>query len=1151
MSNTRKTLREFFATKGSTNSDKIHYNVTDNNEDGSISRADNDDLGTFVDANNIPRKLISVTDGFLGNYLKFIVKNQNNLYYPEDDNSIVEIGDRGTPINTEITPQNNSKNKKTFLNPNTSESDKEGVNYLDRISLSQLSPVNFPIDKTGGDPDRSGHDIFKEIEGTDLNPYEDVNNNQRSDKEILNLIEDYIIDNNRFGNIGEDINPFMGDGNSENVENLDYKINDRYGHSDQSKIIKINNLKNLGEELLKKATGFSESDLAIENNNLLRESEDNFNIGYGKRLLNSMALNNYQKLDKDSYRPKNTSQYPEDQSGNKIRQQKGDFVNQNTDSFGSTFNSEINFYKKNKSIVLLHARLASLAMYNIYNNLYKDIISSLSQHNNETELTKLANTAIESGNFNELYGKAKSLPNIQLDALRQKYITKTMYPYQDCVERGMEICLSQSDTGTENANPVFDQASGYWLSVCNSVIKRAERNLDSLVEFLSNDDEANLRELLYSFTQDSSLRFFNAMAVVGDTSLRSTGGMGLDVERQGDESLYYDVDELEDTPGNRISKSKMKSGKRINQLSYAQSAVPSAYLLPLNSVRASIKMENGPKHPNPLRAHFGSDLVENTYLSINNDGSGGRIPNTVVKELEDRLDAEYVPFYIQDLRTNEIISFHAFLNSLSDQINPNFNSQGAYGRMDDVHVYNGTKRSITCGFTLMATSQEDFDNMWYKINKITTLLYPQWTQGSQVGRDGSTFIQPFSQVIGASPIVRLRIGDVIKSNYSKYNLGRIFGIGNKGTSIKNDGLIGATASFNESTQEVLINVIAGLFGSPMQIENSSLGAVAKTKNSLATRAGAELLASTLHNGFVNPLALNPVMNQIIDPAGNHESNFEKFWTGGFPNIDGGYGTKGNVTSPIILKANTNRGYQFENGQRIKFNRPITVLIDSKKAESKKDKKGNLIYRTRYKCKIIDPNLIQTDYFNKAVFCYHEDLYPLPNNIFTNTLLLPAITNFAAGTGSVTGIAKELLSQVVSSSPFAGAGLSSVVSIFAELFESDANKFLNAENNPFTRAFESTMGRGLAGKLGGITFDWLDSQFTWETDYNSRAPIGCKITFSLDVIHDIPPGLDYAGYNRAPLYNVGRIMKDISGDVYNDGGFNSENYYNKSRSVKKG
>jgi hypothetical protein len=121
----------------------------------------------------------------------------------------------------------------------------------------------------------------------------------------------------------------------------------------------------------------------------------------------------------------------------------------------------------------------------------------------------------------------------------------------------------------------------------------------------------------------------------------------------------------------------------------------------------------------------------------------------------------------------------------------------------------------------------------------------------------------------------------------------------------------------------------------------------------------------------------------------------------------------------------------------------------------------------------------------------------------------------------------------------------------ELLESHENKFLNSMNNPFTKAFETTMGRGLAGKLGGITFDWLDQSFSWETDYNSRAPMGCKITFNLDVIHDIPPGLDYAGYNRAPLYNVGRVMKDISGDVYNDGGFNSELHFNKSRTIKKG
>ena len=71
-------------------------------------------------------------------------------------------------------------------------------------------------------------------------------------------------------------------------------------------------------------------------------------------------------------------------------------------------------------------------------------------------------------------------------------------------------------------------------------------------------------------------------------------------------------------------------------------------------------------------------------MSVNNDGGGSRIPSEVVKEIEDRLDAEYVPFYVHDLRTNEIISFHAFLDSVSDSINPNFNSTPGYGRMDPV-----------------------------------------------------------------------------------------------------------------------------------------------------------------------------------------------------------------------------------------------------------------------------------------------------------------------------------------------------------------------------------------------------------------------------------------------------------------------------------
>ena len=44
-------------------------------------------------------------------------------------------------------------------------------------------------------------------------------------------------------------------------------------------------------------------------------------------------------------------------------------------------------------------------------------------------------------------------------------------------------------------------------------------------------------------------------------------------------------------------------------------------------------------------------------------------------------------------------------------------------------------------------------------------------------------------------------------------------------------------------------------------------------------------------------------------------------------------------------------------------------------------------------------------------------------------------------------------------------------------------------------------------------------------------MGVKISMTLDVIHDIPPGIDHSGFNRAPLYNVGDIMKHVAGDAH--------------------
>jgi hypothetical protein len=104
------------------------------------------------------------------------------------------------------------------------------------------------------------------------------------------------------------------------------------------------------------------------------------------------------------------------------------------------------------------------------------------------------------------------------------------------------------------------------------------------------------------------------------------------------------------------------------------------------------------------------------------------------------------------------------------------------------------------------------------------------------------------------------------------------------------------------------------------------------------------------------------------------------------------------------------------------------------------------------------------------------------------------------------------------------------------------RFLSADHNSIIRSFESTRGRGLAGVIKGLKFDWLTENTPWEINWGSRAPMVCKVTVTFAPIHDIPPGIDYEGFNRAPIYNVGKLSEAMAGDAYDDGGQSSRETY---------
>lgn len=173
-----------------------------------------------------------------------------------------------------------------------------------------------------------------------------------------------------------------------------------------------------------------------------------------------------------------------------------------------------------------------------------------------------------------------------------------------------------------------------------------------------------------------------------------------------------------------------------------------------------------------------SKNVSQNFIITNNR----KAPIELVNRIESELELEYVPFYFHDLRTNELVSLHAFVESVSDSYSPDYVQTDGFGRIDSVRTYSKTTRSISMSFFIAALSPEDHDLMWYQINKLVSMCYPQWSKGFDMktninGKDFD-FTYPFSQVITNSPLIRIRLGDVIKSNYSRKSLSRIFGLTN-------------------------------------------------------------------------------------------------------------------------------------------------------------------------------------------------------------------------------------------------------------------------------------------------------------------------------------------------------------------------------------
>ena len=565
----------------------------------------------------------------------------------------------------------------------------------------------------------------------------------------------------------------------------------------------------------------------------------------------------------------------------------------------------------------------------------------------------------------------------------------------------------------------YGKSIGYWKVLFRSVVrsksqwgtrKTSNSNYESMLNFLGKDDKV--------------MKFANYLARVGDLGVASgqTGNIAFPENK-------IKLDLMQDYPTLRTAKTRKY---RSTQSTLSLTDTPSLMLIPKNIdvVRRNLEAYGVEKISN-----YASIAGENSLAKTSDEideqignkyqaSATNRFSPTQVRLIEDQLEAEHMPFYIQDLRTNEIISFHAFLTSLSDSYTGEWSSQKGFGRLEAAQIYGGGSRAIGVSFMMVPMNEQDFEEMWYKINKLTTLVYPQWSQGTIMDSGDSTFVQPFSQVPTASPLCRLRVGDLFTSNYSKQAMARMMGAGDERFVYTEPG------------------------GTPPE----------KYKGQKDGKSAAEQ------------------RKKQIEMYSN-DKRYIKFF------------------------------YLWKELQRAGYSKEKITIIKKKYRDNRES------FRTYFK---EDDGGFQI--YNVEVF-----LGELGSSI---QMIIRNKDQYLKITEEVKGETSSLLGQFNTE---ATAGL-------ASLFRSE-DVDGGAEANPIFKSFNSTMGRGIAVAVTGITFDWKLNSVPWNLEPGHRAPRMCEVQLSVTPIHDITPGLDHNGINRAPIYKVGDMSKSLTGDVW----YNSTEY----------
>lgn len=622
---------------------------------------------------------------------------------------------------------------------------------------------------------------------------------------------------------------------------------------------------------------------------------------------------------------------------------------------------------------------------------------------------------------------------------------------------------------------------------------------------------AGVSQLLERLKRLKIVAFINVLMNLGDRVLQNRDLMNdaalntnpdYSTNRSG--SVSY-IDSLPDTRRNYIAKSRLSKNGRLAWGMHTTAMLS----LPLGS------MYNPRAGTNRNLKEAGISLIEGYPEVLNTDGNEqpnftnsrtrqetsrqGRISPELLQRFEASLEADYMPFYLHDLRTNEVLQFHAFLEDVADDFSVEYNAQEGYGRLDKVQIYRGTTRNVTVSFKMVATSEDDHGVMWYKLNKLVTLIYPQWTQGREVNVDNVRFIQPFSQIPGATPVVRLRLGDLFRTNYSKLAVARLFGAttldtfnvqGNRRGESSTAGTTGIPAGTTTTSDRADASDLLG-YGrvSILNSQNITIRAVATNASGITPTLTPDQLFRPGEKLVLKPEVLAPYLRGFTA----NSTPFNKLVTQESRIVAEYVRTDVQRTKVVVRLKNYIRDVRVGGASFLGNNDiggyPQTPI-------SGRGPSGTTL----------ELPLDSSNVFAKAL-----DFQRTAREIQKS---IESANNSTSRTEqeTVTGQPETVSGSVPTTRNTNTTGLTTLT----------GEQFFNESQNPVMKAFKSSGGQGLAGVITSFKVDYSEAKGKWSTDGStkSRAPMFVTVTLTMAVIHDVAPGLDANGIMTAPVWPVG-------------------------------